>query len=292
MGDAEAGNREYMNRAIDLARRCESEEGSVSPKVGALVVLDGRVLAESYRGEFAPGEHAEFTLLERRLAGQSLEGATLFTTLEPCSARNPPKIPCADRIIERGVRTVVMATLDHNPEIRGKGELRLQDSGVAIARFDSDLVRQVVQLNEEFVERHRPSIQARIPSQTSDPVRPGEVGPNGYAVEYTKDGDKVEWIPEEEAPDGRWALLLRRNDKAILEQQEEFWDKVWYNRKLIWLERGRELPDGSSEAMREIEERYGRENLVFSDFEWGLLSGRLSALAWVMGAEWDESLDT
>jgi hypothetical protein len=92
-----------------------------------------------------------------------------------------------------------------------------------------------------------------------------------------------------------------RNLSEILAAEQEFFDKVWYVRKLILEEKiedghaeplGPDLQEHVNAAMRAIEERYGVENVgPWDDWEWGFVNGKLSALRWVLGSEWD-FLDT
>jgi pyrimidine deaminase RibD-like protein len=295
--------RDFMLRAIELSRKCKDESDRPSPKVGAVLVMDGKIIGEAYRGELGPGEHAEYTLLHKKLQTEIVSGSTLYVTLEPCTKRSPSKTPCADGIIERKIKRVVFGCIDRNPNIRGEGEVRLMDAGIEIGKFDSDLLLIIEELNRDFVRLHRRNKTTRTSVETRDPIEPGTVGPNGHEIGYTENGDKVEWLPDEEHPDKRCPLILRRNDNAILKAYNEFWDKVWWNRHQNWLfrlnnegepqtEEQRALLETAKEAAKRIEDQYGRENLGWDDFEWGLLQGRMSALSWVMGAEWDESLDT
>jgi hypothetical protein len=97
--------------------------------------------------------------------------------------------------------------------------------------------------------------------------------------------------------------LLRvgtRTQAEILAAEQEIFDRVWYERKLVIEDRlasGDEeiRPDilaGMRKYMREVEAKLGKDNLgPYDDFEWGMINGKLSALRWVLGDEWD-MLDT
>jgi pyrimidine deaminase RibD-like protein len=101
-------DRRFMELAVAEAAKSLSEPGRISPKVGAVVARGAELIATAYRGEVKQGEHAEFTALEGKCSTIALAGATIYTTLEPCTARNNPKRPCVERLISRKVSRVVI----------------------------------------------------------------------------------------------------------------------------------------------------------------------------------------
>ena len=116
----------FMRIAIEAAKKCTPEDERVHPKVGVVVVRPGNDPVISFRGQESAGEHAEYTALERHLPNDTIVGATIYTTLEPCTSRKHPKVPCAERLIERKVARVVIGMLDPNPVITGRGIRRLR----------------------------------------------------------------------------------------------------------------------------------------------------------------------
>ncbi len=170
-------DRKYARLSIDEARKSVPEnDGRPHPWVGAVVVKDGKVLGTAHRGE-VPGNHAEFVALERILPDVAVAGATVYTTLEPCTTRNSPKIPCVDRLIERRVARVVIGILDPDDRIRGKGQRKLSNAGIETALFPHDLAMQVEELNREFTrycEQHR--TERAKPNLQFQPIRYGNMG--------------------------------------------------------------------------------------------------------------------
>src|SRR5258708_837204 len=143
-------DRMFIQQAITLAQKCVSEPGRQSPKVGAVVAKDGRLIGSAYRGQIEPGEHAEFAVLDKLLKDEIVAGATVYTTLEPCTTRNHPKVPCAQRLIERRVARVVIGMLDPDTRITGRGQRTLRAANIITDLFPHDLMAEVEELNREF----------------------------------------------------------------------------------------------------------------------------------------------
>lgn len=120
---------DYMKIALKLARK---GLGWVNPNppVGAVLVKDGEIVSKGYHRHFG-GRHAEREAIEKALEkGVSLEGATLYVTLEPCDhfGKTPP---CTEAILEAGIRKVVIACRDPNP-VSGDGVKKLAENGVEV----------------------------------------------------------------------------------------------------------------------------------------------------------------
>ncbi len=144
-------DRHFIKRAIELAKRSKDEDTRPHPKVGVVVVLRGMKVGEAYRGQFGPGNHGEYCALEKVLRDDFVTGATIYATLEPCTARNHPKMPCVERIIERRVCRVVIGMIDPNPVVNGKGRRRLENAGIQVDMFPEPYKSRVEELNREFL---------------------------------------------------------------------------------------------------------------------------------------------
>lgn len=121
-----AADHAHMARALQLAAR-GLYTTSPNPRVGCVVVRDGRVVGEGWH-ERAGAAHAEINAL--KAAGDAARGATVYVTLEPCShhGRTPP---CAEALVNAGVARVVAAMSDPNPLVAGGGIAMLTLAGVA-----------------------------------------------------------------------------------------------------------------------------------------------------------------
>ncbi len=123
-------DRTFMLQALRLARRGLGAT-TPNPMVGAVLVRNGRVLGSGWHHR-AGLPHAEIEALnDARKCGNSVRGATLYVTLEPCctTGRTPP---CTDAIVRNGIRRVVVATVDPNPDHAGRAFPLLEAAGVQV----------------------------------------------------------------------------------------------------------------------------------------------------------------
>jgi diaminohydroxyphosphoribosylaminopyrimidine deaminase/5-amino-6-(5-phosphoribosylamino)uracil reductase len=135
---------EFMRAALVEAKRALGQT-SPNPTVGAVLVIDNRIVAKGHHRE-AGGAHGEIDCL-RNFGAPIRAHATLYVTLEPCSTAGRTA-PCTDAIIKAGVKEVVIGATDLNPRHSGRGIVELQKAGVRVR--DGILAEECTRLNESF----------------------------------------------------------------------------------------------------------------------------------------------
>lgn len=186
----------YMERALELAKKGAGYTNP-NPLVGAVIVKDGKVIGEGYHEKYG-SNHAEINAFNN--ATEDVEGATMYVTLEPCShfGKTPP---CANAIVEKGIKKVVIALEDPNPEVAGNGIKILKDNGIEVVT--GVLEEESKKLNEIFLKY----ITTKLPfcilksAMTLD----GKIATNS--------GDS-KWITNEESR--KYVHLLRHRVSAIM----------------------------------------------------------------------------
>jgi diaminohydroxyphosphoribosylaminopyrimidine deaminase/5-amino-6-(5-phosphoribosylamino)uracil reductase len=135
----------FMRLAISEMKKCQEK-----PKVGVVIVKYGKVVATGYRQN---GVHGERVAIETAIAaGIKLNGATLFTTLEPCVHLGSKIAPCATLIAQSGIKQVYIGRYDAHPEINRVGWKTLTDAGIVCKDFTADLRNEIDELNAEFTD--------------------------------------------------------------------------------------------------------------------------------------------
>lgn len=126
----------WMQAALTQARLA-LPISTPNPPVGCVIVRDDRLIGQGHTQQ-AGGPHAEvMAMRDAQARGESLQGATAYVTLEPCShhGRTPP---CADALIREGLARVVVALHDPNPLVAGQGVARLRAAGIAVDELPPD----------------------------------------------------------------------------------------------------------------------------------------------------------
>ncbi|MBI5025665.1 MAG: bifunctional diaminohydroxyphosphoribosylaminopyrimidine deaminase/5-amino-6-(5-phosphoribosylamino)uracil reductase RibD [Nitrospirae bacterium] len=136
----------FMKRALALAARARGRT-SPNPMVGAVIVKGNKIITQGYHRK-AGTPHAEVIALKK--AGSEARGATLYVNLEPCCHTEKKTPPCTKLIIESGMKKVVVAMIDPNPKVSGRGIKELKDAGLAVEV--GIMEPEVRELNEAFIK--------------------------------------------------------------------------------------------------------------------------------------------
>jgi len=153
-----------MKRALELALKGLGHVAP-NPMVGCVIVCNDKIIAEGFHEQYGSA-HAEPNAI-KKVSDEILKESTLYVTLEPCShfGKTPP---CADLIISKGIKKVVVGNLDTNPLVSGKGIQKLKDAGIEVEYGILD--NECRTLNKRFFtfhEKKRPYVILKW-AQTQD----------------------------------------------------------------------------------------------------------------------------
>ncbi len=162
----------YMKLAINLAMKAKGKT-SPNPYVGALVVKKGKIIGRGYHAK-AGLAHAEVMALDE--AGDKAQGATLYVTLEPCAhfGRTPP---CTGRVVNSGVKEVIIGMQDPNPLNNGRGINILRQHGIKVeVGFLGEELKKLNEVFLKYIIKRMPfvtvkvaqSLDGRIATRTGD----------------------------------------------------------------------------------------------------------------------------
>ena len=142
-------HRMYMSRCLELAL---NGNGNVAPNpmVGAVIVHNNKIIGEGFHAHYGEA-HAEVNAINSVKDKSLLKDSTIYISLEPCShyGKTPP---CTDRLVELGIPNVVIATVDPNPKVSGRGIeiLRQQGCNVTVGVLEDEAKF----LNRRFITYH------------------------------------------------------------------------------------------------------------------------------------------
>jgi len=182
----QAHEHEYMARALELAAKGRGL-ASPNPMVGAVLVRDGRVIAEAFH-TYDGLRHAEIIALEA--AREKARGATLYVNLEPCSHTGRTG-PCTRALISAGIARVVAAMRDPNPRVAGRGFEELRAAGIRVdCSCTSGACAEARRLNEAFawwIRKRRPLVTLKT-ALTLD---------GSLVLPRSPNGNEARWITSE-----------------------------------------------------------------------------------------------
>ena len=143
-----SNDEKYMQQTFELARK-GAEKVSPNPLVGCLIVRNDEVIGQGWHQEYGKA-HAERNAVDDVADKSLLEGSIVYVNLEPCShyGKTPP---CCDLLVNSKVSKVVIANVDPNPLVNGRGIRRMKEAGIEVV--SGVLEKQGRILNKEFFRR-------------------------------------------------------------------------------------------------------------------------------------------